>query len=647
MSSSLNLAVSAALAIDGPLAQKVSGYRYRQAQEGLSLAIAAAIENHKTLIAEAGTGTGKTFAYLVPALLSNGRVLISTGTKTLQDQLFNRDLPVVMKALDLRPTVALLKGRANYICWHFLKKNLHEGRFEKREDAAALRRIESFANITQHGDRGQVPSVDEGSSAWAYATATADSCLGSDCADYARCFVVKARQEAAAADIVVVNHHLLCADMSLREEGVAELLPTVDTIVFDEAHQLPDIATQFFGEAVSTRQIIELARDSLRVGITEAKDSAPWTLLHEKLIHRVRELRLAAGYPRRIDVAQISEELITSLDQLREQLLDLSAVLNGAADRGKEIEHVALRAHKLLQRIEVWTNSNVAQDPDLPFAAWIEVSSGGVILQRAPLSVAKSLREQRLRRPQAWVMLSATLTVAKRFDHFVEQIGADDAQCLSCESPFDYQQQALLYLPKALGNPNQQGYSKRLLDCCWPLIQANGGRAFVLCTSLRMVAELADLMTPIVARQPQFMLIVQGTAPRAQLLEQFRKASHPVLVGSASFWEGVDVVGSQLSLVIIDKLPFASPDDPLLKARSDALQKNGGNPFNELQLPAAALALKQGAGRLIRSEGDRGMLVLADERLTSKGYGKSLLSSLPNFARTNDAAVALEFLSKA
>ena len=330
-------------------------------------------------------------------------------------------------------------------------------------------------------------------------------------------------------------------------------------------------------------------------------------------------------------------------------------MLNGAADRGKEIEHVALRAARLLQRIEVWTNSNkkhVSQSDDaalaeLPFAAWIEVSAGGVILQRAPLSVSKSLREQRLKRPQAWIMLSATLTVAKRFDHFVEQIGGDDAQCLSCESPFDYQKQALLYLPKALGNPNQPGYAKRLTECCWPLIIANGGRAFVLCTSLRMVAELADLMAPLMACEPGFMLIVQGTAPRAQLLEQFRKASHPVLIGSASFWEGVDVVGSQLSLVIIDKLPFASPDDPLLKARSEALQKSGGNPFNEIQLPAAALALKQGAGRLIRSEGDRGMLVLADERLTSKGYGKSLLSSLPNFARTQDPQIALAFLNQA
>jgi ATP-dependent DNA helicase DinG len=639
----LSDAVARSFSSAGELVSRVHEFRLRSGQTDLAVSIARAIENRTTLIAEAGTGTGKTFAYLVPALLSGGRVIVSTGTKTLQDQLFSRDLPAVMKALDVRPQIALLKGRGNYICMHFLKKNLNEGRFERREDAAVLRRIQAFAALTKDGDRGKVPSVDESSPAWAYATSSSESCLGSECPDYSGCFVMRARQEAAKADVLVVNHHLLCADMALRDGGIAEFLPTVDTIIFDEAHQLPDTATQFFGQSVSTRQIVELSRDVLRTGLTEAKDAAPWTLLVERLVQRVRELRLAAGYPRRIDVAQIPAEFTASFEDLLGTLKEVCAVLNGAADRGKEIAHVALRASRLIEQIDEWIK---AQSSAVGHAIWVEVASGSVTLQRVPLSVAGPLNEHRTMRPQSWILLSATLTIANKFDHFVEQIGATDALVQQCESPFDYATQALLYLPKGMGNPNAPGYAQRLSDVCWPLIKANGGRAFVLCTSLRMVSQLSEILAPKVEDTAGFLLIVQGTAPRAELLERFRNATHPILIGSASFWEGVDVVGSQLSLVIIDKLPFAPPDDPLLKARSEPLEKSGGNPFSQLQIPAAALALKQGAGRLIRSETDRGMLVLADERLLTKGYGKTLLASLPNYARTSSGDEALSFIAK-
>jgi ATP-dependent DNA helicase DinG len=653
---SLSSVVKACFAPGGDLTTHVHGFVARVGQGQLAGAVAHAIETRTTLVAEAGTGTGKTFAYLVPALLSGGRVIISTGTKTLQDQLFHRDLPAVMKALDVRPEVALLKGRGNYICLHFLKKNLDEGRFERREDGAILRRIHSHSQLSADGDRGKVPSVDEASSAWAYATASSESCLGSECPDYSRCFVMKARQQAAKADIVVVNHHLLCADMALKDGGIAELLPTVDTIVFDEAHQLPDTATQFFGQSVSSRQLIELARDSLRVGFSEAKDAAPWSLLIEKFVQSIREYRLAAGYPRRIDVDQVSVEFSQALANLCSHLKDLSAVLTAAADRGKEIGHVALRAARISDQIDDWvlasrkSTSEKSTAPDDgnsevmgPHALWVEVTSGLVTLQRVPLSVAKPLSEHRTIRPQAWILLSATLTIANKFEHFIDQIGAQDAQTLQCESPFDYQKQAMLYLPKGLGNPNQPGYASKLLETIWPLIHANLGRAFVLCTSLRMVNDLSQLMAPLIESTHGFSLIVQGTAPRAELLERFRNAVSPVLIGSASFWEGVDVVGSQLSLVVIDKLPFAPPDDPLLKARSSALERTGGNPFSQIQIPAAALALKQGAGRLIRSESDRGMLVLADERLLTKGYGKTLLASLPNYQRTSSLDEALAF----
>ncbi len=628
------------------MAAHVQGFVARVGQAQLAGAVAHAIETRTTLVAEAGTGTGKTFAYLVPTLLSGGRVIISTGTKTLQDQLFHRDLPAVMKALNVRPEVALLKGRGNYICLHFLKKNLDEGRFERREDGAILRRIHSHSQLSPDGDRGKVPSVDEASSAWAYATASSESCLGSECPDYSRCFVMKARQQAAKADVVVVNHHLLCADMALKDGGIAELLPTVDTIVFDEAHQLPDTATQFFGQSVSSRQLVELARDSLRVGLSEAKDAAPWSLLIEKFVQSIREYRLAAGYPRRIDSDQVSIEFSQALANLCSHLKDLSAVLNAAADRGKEIGHVALRAARISDQIDDWILASRKSGEEVlgPHAIWVEVTAGLVTLQRVPLSVAKPLSEHRTIRPQAWILLSATLTIANKFEHFIDQIGAQDAQVLQCESPFDYQKQAMLYLPKGLGNPNQPGYAAKLLETIWPLIDANLGRAFVLCTSLRMVHDLSQLMAPLIEATQGFSLIVQGTAPRAELLDRFRSAVSPVLIGSASFWEGVDVVGSQLSLVVIDKLPFAPPDDPLLKARSTALERSGGNPFSQIQIPAAALALKQGAGRLIRSETDRGMLVLADERLLTKGYGKILLGSLPNYQRTSSLEEALAFL---
>mgnify|MGYP001333966481 CR=1 FL=1 len=680
----LHAAVAAAFAPDGPLARSQPGFVVRAGQREMALAVAAAIASASaparagvaaaaaggdggapsdapggTLVAEAGTGTGKTFAYLVPALLSGGRVLVSTGTRTLQDQLYHRDLPRVREALGVGTTMALLKGRSNYVCRHHLRRNLEEGRFERREDIAVLRRIERFAAISASGDRSEAPGIAEDAPAWARATSTRENCLGQDCPDLADCFVFRARQAAQQADVVVVNHHLFCADLALRDEGVAELLPSADALIFDEAHQLPEIATQFFGRSVSTRQLLDFARDLLRVGLADARDAADWTQPASAIEQGVRVLRLAAGRPGRLDARQLRSHAA-----LREAVADLVGslelpALDAAAERSRDLARLRLRALELAQRLQGWLDGlerdagapaaaaagdEAGQAGETPSILWAEVHQSGVTLHETPLSVAETFRRHRESAPRAWIFTSATLAVAGRFDHFVAAMGLEGARTLRWESPFDFARRALLYVPRHCGDPASPGFANRVADAAWPLIEANGGRAFVLCTSLRMVEQQAALLGARIRESGLGLeLLVQGQASRLVLIERFRALRSPVLVGSASFWEGVDVVGPQLSLVIIDKLPFAAPDDPILRARIDAMRRAGGDPFRQIQLPAAAMALKQGAGRLIRSESDRGVLAICDERLLDKPYGRSLVASLPPFRLTRDESEAIGF----
>jgi len=623
----------------------------------MAVAVAEAIERGEALVAEAGTGTGKTFAYLVPALLSGGRVLISTGTRTLQDQLFRRDLPAVRDALGLSLRIALLKGRSNYVCHHHLRRNLQEGRFERREDAAVLRRIERFAAISNTGDRADAPGIAEDSPVWARAVSTRENCLGQDCPDIDRCFVFKARQGAQQADAVVVNHHLFCADLALRDEGVSELLPSAAAVIFDEAHQLPETAVQFFGRSLSTRQLGDFARDLLRIGLADARDAADWTLASAEIEQALRVWRLAAGRPGRRDAPQLrgDRDQRQALDGLLALLERIDALLMGAAQRSRDLARLALRGAEQHRRLAQWLAmldraasgaEPDAEDDDLGEAVlWSEVHQGGVTLHATPLSVAPAMRRHREQTLRSWIFVSATLSVAGDFAHFTEAIGMPDARTLQLGSPFDFERNARLLVPRGCGDPGSPEFADRLVETCWPLIDANAGRAFVLCTSLKMVDRVSALLRERAARQAEpIELLVQGSAPRAALLERFRVAERPVLVGSASFWEGVDVAGRQLSLVIIDKLPFAPPDDPVLRARIDALRRRGGDPFREIQLPAAAMALKQGAGRLIRSETDRGLLVVCDDRLVTRGYGRSLVRSMPPFTIIRDAGEALAWL---
>lgn len=677
----LAVAAQTALGERGPFAARGGDYRVRAGQLELTGAIAEAIEARTPLIAEAGTGTGKTFAYLTPALLSGARVIISTGTRTLQDQLFERDLPEVMRALGVHLQCAVLKGRANYVCRYHLRRNLADGRFARREDIVDLRRIDRFAAVSPTGDRAAAPGVGEDAPAWALATSTRENCLGQDCPDLGECFVVRARQAAQQADLVVVNHHLFCADLALRDEGVADLLPTADALIFDEAHQLPEVATTFFGLSVSTRRLVDFGRDVLRAGLGEARDAADWSALCAALEQSIRELRLAAGQPARLDAQAVraNPALREAVAGCAVRIHALGDALSASAERGRELARCAERAGELLSAIARWqaavdagdacpTGVASAQDgaeieavavavrpagasveetaSDGERIAWLEIGMNGLTLHATPLSVAETFVRHRAQRPRAWIFLSATLSMGGDFAHFARAIGMADARAQAWESPFDYARHGLLYVPAGIGAPSGPDFARRVEQAIWPLLQANGGRAFVLCTTLRMVDQLARGLEARLADAPGLELLVQGAASRAELLDRFRRATAPVLVGSASFWEGVDVRGRQLSLVVIDKLPFAPPEDPVLRARIDAVRRAGGDPFRELQMPGAALALKQGAGRMIRSEDDRGLLVVCDERLAERPYGRRLLRSLPPFARTRSQDEALAFLAR-
>jgi len=629
----------------GALATHVQGYRAREGQIEMAQAVAAAIDGCGTLIAEAGTGTGKTFAYLVPALLWGGKVIVSTGTKTLQDQLFRKDVPMVRGALQAPVTVALLKGRSNYVCHEYLQRTQENGRLTSRQDAIHLRAIVRFAQSTGSGDRAELAEVPEQAPIWNLVTSTRDNCLGMECAHYRECFVMKARRAAQEADVVVVNHHLFFADLVLRDEGITDLLPTANTVIFDEAHQLPETATLFFGEVVSTAQLMELARDVLAEGHTHARDAMTWVDAIAPLEKATRDLRLSLGTDvQRLNIKQLppSTPFHAALETVDRTLKDLSVVLERQAERAETLEQCWRRALLLSERIARWRSG--AEDDATPTIRWLEAFTQTLQMHRTPLSVAEVFHREREGTPRAWIFTSATLAVKNDFEHFTAQLGLSTSDARSWPSPFDYATQGLLYLPEGLPDPLSSQYTAAVVEAAWPLIRAAGGRTFVLCTTLRAVRAAGELLRArIAAEGVDFPLLLQGEGSRSELLERFRRTGNAVLVGSQSFWEGIDVRGRALSLVVIDKLPFAPPDDPVLAARLDALAKRGGNPFMDYQLPTAVISLKQGAGRLIRDETDRGVLMICDQRLVTKPYGRRIWQSLPPFTRTRDEAVATAF----
>ncbi len=656
--------VAELLGPQGPFASEIPGFAAREAQQAMARAVAGAIASGETLMVEAGTGTGKTFAYLVPALLSGQRVVLSTGTKALQDQLFFRDLPRVRSVLGGSLQVALLKGRSNYLCRYRLEQALLEGDAPEAGQSTQLAKIRAWSARTARGDRMELEAVPEDAPVWPRVTSTADNCLGVECGFYEDCHVVRARRQAMDADIVVVNHHLLMADLALRQDGFGELLPEAGAYILDEAHQVPELAAQFFAQSLSSRQLLDLARDVLAE--CHGLSGAVSLLLEpcEALRDQLQRIRAAMQpLPARGPMAQLlaQRSLADDLQRVAELLDDLAHALGSQAERSRGMAQVHARARAAADRLQGLLDGgdgylqqgpagDEAGDATTGVSAesslqvqWYELQARGFSLHRTPLDLAVPLQQVRARTAAAWIHTSATLSVAGDFSHFARQLGLEDPLTLSLDSPFDYARQALCYLPRGLPEPQARDYTDAVVEAALPVLQASRGRAFLLFTSHRALRRAAERLQA----HGEWPLFVQGTAPRHQLLDGFRASGNGLLLGAASFWEGVDVAGEALSVVVIDKLPFAAPDDPVLQARLDALQSSGVNPFTGWQIPQAVIALKQGAGRLIRDIHDRGVLMLCDPRLSSKGYGRLFLRALPAMGQVRELAAVQAFLAAA
>ena len=620
-------------AADGPLSNAIDGYTPRPAQQEMAIAVSDALASCGRLLVEAGTGTGKTFAYLVPALLSGIRVVISTGTRNLQDQLFQKDMPELSRALGRPVKIAILKGRSNYLCHHRLSLAADQ----KGRPGRYLQQIRAWALSTQSGDIAELSGLPEQSPIWPLVTSTIENCLGQECPVYSSCCVVRARREAMDADIVIVNHHLLLADMALKEEGFGELLPGVDAVVVDEAHQLPKIAGQFFGLSVSSRQLENIARDT-RAELLAATihDSATESLL-DGLPARLADLRLTLQKGRN-DYEDLDTDSELALGRLDDRLGELIDRLDQIEEKTPGLAQCYERLVVSLERIETIRKS------DEKGIRWLETTHRGFSLNLTPFDVSESLGRFVNSLDCGWIFTSATLAVGDDFSHLKGRLGLEEASDLKLESPFDYQNNSLIFILKDLPVPADPQFNRQLLDQCLPLIDACRGGVFFLFTSHRALREVEALLKDRWGENPERPLLAQGQMPRNLLLQEFRRLGNAVLLGAASFWEGVDVRGPALGLVIIDKLPFASPGDPLTRARIAAITEAGGNAFFEHQLPQAVLALKQGVGRLIRSETDTGVVVLGDPRLQSKPYGKLFLKSLPDMPVTRDIGQAIALL---
>ena len=625
----------------GKLAQTLEGYAYRPEQAAMAKAVGQALSRLEPLIVEAGTGTGKTFAYLVPALLSGRSVIISTGTRTLQDQLFRRDLPLLAKAMGLPVKIALLKGRANYLCRHRLDLAAQQGSLLGPERGALrlLARVSRWAATTKSGDLSELTDLPEQSAIWPSITSTRENCLGQECPQFSNCHVFNARRNAQAADIVVVNHHLLLADLGLKEEGFGDLLPGAEAVILDEAHQVPDIAAQFFGMVWSVRKAQLLLRD-VTAELSAAAIRAP--VVVEAVLHAEAQLEgLRHALPRgagRIEWSELPDAFLEALPLIETALSDLAAELEGLGG-GAGTANCARRASAIANSLAA-----LRELSDEAGLRWIEAAANGLSLQFTPFEIAERLREYVESRPCAWVFTSATLAIGEDFSHFAARIGLPEARTLRIDSPFDYSSQARLFLPPRMPEPLDPAFADEFIRACAPLLLACGGRAFLLYTSYRGLAEGVRALKRRFP-EPPFPVLVQGEAPREALLNRFRELGNAVLLATGSFWEGVDVKGEALSIVAIDKLPFAAPDDPLLKARLEGIRRRGGNPFYEYQLPQAVLALKQGVGRLIRDFDDYGVIVIGDPRISTKGYGRVFLDSMPRSPIITDGAAGAQFLA--
>ncbi len=625
---------------DGVLAGRIAGYDFRPQQQAMADAVSAAITGAYTLVAEAGTGTGKTYAYLVPAILSGRKVIVSTGSRNLQDQLYFKDVPFIKDALGLPVRIVLLKGRGNYLCRYRLHNNATYKRLRHPKDLHALEMVRHWAGKTRFGDIAELPEIAEDSAIWPHITATADNCLGSECEEFSDCYLTRARRAAQAADIVIVNHHLFLADRALKDEGFGDLLPGADIVIFDEAHQLPETALNFFGVAISSRQIRLLVKESQEFLLEEGIVSTGVTQLAERLEARITEMHNAMGRTeRRLAWSEIpdAEGFNTSLAVLRQTLDEFCAALRPHGEQSKALERCSQRGQDLLQRISLMSGNLPAE-----FIPWLDVHAGNFSLHGTPVNVAGDFQRIVTGADKSWIFTSATLTAGGSFSHFTAALGLQAPVTHSWESPFDYGRQALLYVPRVMPMPHDPEYTRALVAAALPVLQASRGRAFMLFTSYRALHEAEAQLRA----HDGFNLLVQGQASKMELLQNFTLATNAVLLGTASFWEGVDMRGEVLSCVIIDKLPFASPGDPVTRGRLQEMTSRGENPFWQLQVPQAIIMLKQGVGRLIRDRHDAGVLMIGDPRIVGKSYGRKFIASLPPLPLTRDVHDVVDFFRR-
>lgn len=647
--------VAAAFDEGGPLSRSDSNYKPREQQLAMSQAVARAIARRETLVVEAGTGVGKTFAYLVPALLSGGRALISTATKNLQDQLFMRDLPRLCAALQVPVRIALLKGRSSYLCIHRMSQARHSADLPDRRSVLALARIERWAQQTTSGDLAELDGLDERSPILPLVSSTRDNCLGADCPEFRACHVVKARRDAMEADVVVVNHHLFFADMTLRDSGVAELLPSVEVAVFDEAHQLAEAGVQFLGTTLGTSQLLDFGRDLLAQGLAQARGLQDWQGLQTRIERAARELRLVCAGPlvgagREIrGMLKLSWKERAGRPGFAQALTDVAAVADVAiamlatvADTSPDFVRLQERATALKEVTDAF-----AHEPDAGDVRWIDLTPNQARLVESPLDIREAMQEQLAAAPKAWIFTSATLGDDERLTWFTEPAGLDNATVLRVGSPFNYPEHARLYIPSGFPKPNEPDHPLQVAALAARCARALGGRTFVLTTTLRALQSIGDaLRAEFEASGDVLAVLQQGAAPKRVLLQQFVTDPRAVLIGSASFWEGIDVPGDSLQCVLIDKLPFPPPNDPLVEARVQRLEAAGRNAFAHFFIAEAAIALKQGGGRLIRTEQDRGLLVVCDPRMAGMNYGRRLREALPPMTRLTEEAQALDWLSE-